>query len=149
LSHLVRQRLLPLSRACPSSPRHRSVCGRAHHIGGREGRRSMTKAHTESETRTNLLPSSRIVLAATAAMLALLVGAHGSVHADGNLHRVNHIIIVMQENHSFDNYFGVLPYASGTPYHRGAGACASSDHTCVDGLGCTRDSAGSYTCTNS
>ena len=45
----------------------------------------MTKAHTESETRTNLLPSSRIVLAATAAMLALLVGAHGSVHADGNL----------------------------------------------------------------
>lgn len=28
--------------------------------------------------------------------------------ADGNLQKVNHIIIVMQENHSFDNYFGVL-----------------------------------------
>src|SRR5205814_10226404 len=110
---------------------------------------SMAKGDTEGETSTNLPPSSRPVLAATAAMLALLVGAHGSVRADGNLHRVNHIIIVMQENHSFDNYFGVLPYASGTPYHRGAGACASSDHTCVDGLGCTRDSAGSYTCTNS
>ena len=109
----------------------------------------MAKGDTEGETRTNLLPSSRRVLAATAAMVALLVGAHGSVRADGNLHRVNHIIIVMQENHSFDNYFGVLPYASGTPYHRGTGACASSDHTCVDGLGCTRDSAGSYTCTNS
>ena len=109
----------------------------------------MAKGDTEGETSTNLPPSSRPVLAATAAMLALLVGAHGSVRADGNLHRVNHIIIVMQENHSFDNYFGVLPYASGTPYHRGAGACASSDHTCVDGLGCTRDSAGSYTCTNS
>src|SRR5436309_1863650 len=109
----------------------------------------MTKGETEGQTRTNLLPSSRIVLAATAAMLALLVGPHGSVRADGNLHRVNHIIIVMQENHSFDNYFGVLPYASGTPYHRGTGACASSDHACVDGLSCTRDSAGSYTCTNS
>jgi phospholipase C len=33
------------------------------------------------------------------------------------LHKVNHIIIVMQENHSFDNYFGVLPYAPGSPYH--------------------------------
>ena len=29
--------------------------------------------------------------------------------ADGNLNAVNHIIIMMQENHSFDNYFGVLP----------------------------------------
>jgi phospholipase C len=35
--------------------------------------------------------------------------------AEGNLHKVNHIIIVMQENHSFDNYFGVLPYVAGTP----------------------------------
>jgi phospholipase C len=26
--------------------------------------------------------------------------------AEGDLHKVNHIIIVMQENHSFDNYFG-------------------------------------------
>ena len=38
-----------------------------------------------------------------------------SARADGDLSKVNHIIIVMQENHSFDNYFGVLPYASGTP----------------------------------
>src|SRR5438477_12881531 len=33
--------------------------------------------------------------------------------AQGGLHRVNHIIIVMQENHSFDNYFGALAYAPG------------------------------------
>jgi len=25
--------------------------------------------------------------------------------AEGNLHKTNHIIVVMQENHSFDNYF--------------------------------------------
>ncbi|SRR6266478_7215843 len=54
----------------------------------------------------------------------------------------------MQENHSFDNYFGVLPYASGAPYHGGGGKCTSNDHTCVDGLSCTRG-AGNYTCTNS
>ena len=94
------------------------------------------------------MSSSRIMLAATAATFAL-VATGGSVHADGNLHNVNHIIIVMQENHSFDNYFGVLPYAVGSPYHGGAGACASNDHTCVDGLSCTRDSSGNYTCTNS
>jgi phospholipase C len=39
--------------------------------------------------------------------------------AEGDLHRVKHIIIVMQENHSFNNYFGVLPYVPGGPYHRG------------------------------
>jgi phospholipase C len=36
-------------------------------------------------------------------------------HADGDLNKVKHIIIVMQENHSFDNYFGVLAYAPGHP----------------------------------
>ena len=50
--------------------------------------------------------------------LCLAMGGFGAslVHADGHLHKVKHIIIVMQENHSFDNYFGVLPYAMGTPY---------------------------------
>jgi len=69
--------------------------------------------------------------------------------ADGNLNNVNHIVIVMQENHSFDNYFGALPYAPGSPYHNGNGACSSTDHSCVDGLTCRFDSAGNLNCTNS
>ena len=68
--------------------------------------------------------------------------------ADGNLQNVQHIIIVMQENHSFDNYFGVLPYAPGSPYHAANGACAATDHTCIDALSCT-GSAGNLTCSNS
>jgi phospholipase C len=68
--------------------------------------------------------------------------------ADGNLKKVNHIVIVMQENHSFDNYFGALAYAPGSPYHNGNGACALTDHKCVNGLTCTV-SGGVYTCTNS
>jgi len=68
--------------------------------------------------------------------------------ADGNLKKVNHIIVVMQENHSFDNYFGALAYAPGSPYHNGNGVCAPTDHKCVDGLTC-RVSGGVYTCTNS
>ncbi len=69
--------------------------------------------------------------------------------ADGNIHAVKHIIIVMQENHSFDNYFGVLPFAPGSPYHPPAPgqACAASDHHCVDGLTCAI-SNGALVCSN-
>src|SRR5262245_29383898 len=49
-----------------------------------------------------------------AAALGLGVPA---ARADGNLNNVNHIIIVMQENHSYDNYFGVLGYVPNSPYH--------------------------------
>jgi len=63
----------------------------------------------------------------------------------GRLSRVRHIIVVMQENHSFDNYFGVLPYAVGSPYRRGP--CDADDHTCVDGLSCARNPrTGAYVC---
>ena len=37
----------------------------------------------------------------------------------GELSRMKHFIAVMQENHSFDNHFGVLPYAVGSPYRSG------------------------------
>jgi phospholipase C len=69
--------------------------------------------------------------------------------ADGSLTKVNHIIIVMQENHSFDNYFGALAYAPGSPYHNGNGSCSNNDHSCLDGLTCTLGTGGSLTCTNS
>jgi phospholipase C len=68
--------------------------------------------------------------------------------ADGNLKKVNHIIIVMQENHSFDNYFGALAYAPGSPYHNANPTCADTDHQCVDGLSCTI-SGGVFSCANS
>jgi phospholipase C len=69
--------------------------------------------------------------------------------AEGNIHKVNHIIVIMQENHSFDNYFGALAYAPGSPYHNGNGACKNSDHGCVDGLSCSVDGNGNFTCSNS
>jgi len=46
-----------------------------------------------------------------------LIGAKPVFAGDDGLHKVKHIIIVMQENHSFDNYFGALAYAPGSPYH--------------------------------
>jgi phospholipase C len=98
--------------------------------------------------------------------------ADGGHHEDnGGLQNVNHIIIVMQENHSFDNYFGALPYVPGGPYHQcrnqdhggnfsrmsdfgggpgnhGGEGDHGNDHQCVDGLTCKVDSGGNFTCEN-
>ena len=84
-------------------------------------------------------------------------------HQDGGgIHRVKHVIIVTQENHSFDSYFGALAYAPGSPYHvpsrSGDGdgdgdgddrrGCRPHDHACVDGLRCSVDAAGAFGCAN-
>src|SRR5262249_7275929 len=69
--------------------------------------------------------------------------------ANGDIKKVKHIIIVMLENHSFDNYFGALAYAPGTPYHTSSNGCSKNDHNCVDGLSCRVDAAGNLTCFNS
>jgi phospholipase C len=76
--------------------------------------------------------------------------------AQESLQKVKHIIIVMQENHSFDNYFGALAFAPDSPYHTpggidhdGHGACQEGDHSCVDGLSCMMDASGGLHCFNS
>ena len=33
----------------------------------------------------------------------------------GGIHTIKHVIVVMQENRSFDNYFGTFPGADGIP----------------------------------
>lgn len=86
-----------------------------------------------------------LALLALTAVASLLTPPRAA--ADGDLHKVNHVIIVMQENHSFDNYFGALAYAPGSPYHNGYGACAPWDHQCVDGLTC-RVHDGVFHCAN-
>jgi phospholipase C len=84
-----------------------------------------------------------------AAMILVVLAIPKLSHADGNANKVNHIIVIMQENHSFDNYFGALAYAPGSPYHNGNGKCSPTDHQCVDGLSCTVDGSGNFTCSNS
>lgn len=83
---------------------------------------------------------------------ALTAATSSAAAADGQgLERVGHIVVLMQENHSFDNYLGVLPYVTGSPYHppaRAGGPCDSNDHLCVDGLSCSK-LGGRLECTNS
>src|SRR5215471_3344314 len=93
--------------------------------------------------------------------LAILMLGVVPAGAEGNISKVKHIVIVMQENHSYDNYFGALAYAPGSPYHtpnqdpnrsgdgNDPGGCSNDDHRCVDGLSCTVDQSGLLTCLNS
>src|SRR3974390_173049 len=81
--------------------------------------------------------------------LALAFFTAKPVQADGDMKKVKHVIIIMQENHSFDNYFGALAYAPGSPYHSGFGGCRKEDHDCVDGLACRFGADGKLFCFNS
>ncbi|HEY2769060.1 MAG TPA: alkaline phosphatase family protein [Solirubrobacteraceae bacterium] len=45
---------------------------------------------------------------------------------EAGIHKIKHVVIIMQENHSFDNYFGTYPGADGIPGlagNRGAVPC--------------------------
>ena len=89
-----------------------------------------------------------IVLAAACSGGSAGLDAQVPPPANG-LQKVNHIIIVMMENHSFDNYLGAVAYAPGSPYHVTSGGCSDQDHGCVDGLTCRMDSVSGLTCMNS
>jgi phospholipase C len=72
--------------------------------------------------------------AATAALLALalvLPGRAGAAAPSG-IHKIRHVIVIMQENRSFDSYFGTYPGADGIPrgacVPNGIGGCVRPFH---------------------
>ena len=40
--------------------------------------------------------------------------------ADQGIHKIRHVVVIMQENRSFDSYFGTFPGADGIAMHNGA-----------------------------
>jgi phospholipase C len=58
-----------------------------------------------------VLPS----IAVAATTLLLSAGAAGAQPAAGGIHKIKHVVIIMQENRSFDSYFGTYPGADGVP----------------------------------
>src|SRR5213080_3162653 len=55
-------------------------------------------------------------VAATIAVLGLPGGAAAKRPLTG-IHKIRHIVVIMQENRSFDSYFGTFPGADGIPKH--------------------------------
>ncbi|MGN6796145.1 MAG: alkaline phosphatase family protein, partial [Streptosporangiaceae bacterium] len=53
-----------------------------------------------------------------------------AVKIDPNIHKIKHIIMIMQENRSFDHYFGTFPGADGIPMKDGVPTvCLPNPHT--------------------
>ena len=68
-------------------------------------------------------------------------GPSGTYLVSAGLHKIKHVIIVMQENRSFDSYFGTYPGADGIPMSNGtptacvpnpAGGCTRPYHDTAD-----------------
>jgi len=66
------------------------------------------------------------------------VSIPGIVHEAGadttGIHKIQHVIVIMQENRSFDNYFGTYPGADGIPMANGVPTVCNPnpiEHTCV------------------
>jgi len=62
--------------------------------------------------------------------------------SSGGIHKIKHVVVIMQENRSFDSYFGTYPGADGIPMRNGVptvcvpdpkrGSCAKPYHDRAD-----------------
>jgi phospholipase C len=87
---------------------------------------------------------------ASASLAGLLLGSgelpghrHEARAADRDgIHKIRHVVIIMQENRSFDNYFGTYPGADGIPIENGVPTVCNPDpgtKICVKPYHDTRD----------
>ena len=56
------------------------------------------------------------------------------VQPPGGIHKIKHVVVIMQENRSFDCYFGTYPGADGIPMRHGTPTVCVPDpqrHRCV------------------
>ena len=61
------------------------------------------------------LPAVVVVVALSAAVLAHRPTVHPGSSGALGIHKIKHIVVIMQENRSFDSYFGTFPGADGIP----------------------------------
>lgn len=57
----------------------------------------------------------RVTVAAALLALLWVAPAGASPHRYAGIHKIRHIVVIMQENRSFDSYFGTFPGADGIP----------------------------------
>ena len=86
-----------------------------------------------------MLTISVAVVAVIAAVLAFSPGSmtrfiRGAGAATTGIHKIEHVIVILQENRSFDSYFGTYPGADGIPMQNGVPTVCAPDpvsHQCV------------------
>src|ERR1700682_1259665 len=77
---------------------------------------------------------TRFVIPALVAVFFSGCGGSGNSAKSGGIHKIKHVVMIMQENRSFDHYFGTYPGADGIPMKNGVPTvCAPSlvSHVCV------------------
>ena len=80
-------------------------------------------------------------LAAAGLLVALAASATPARAATG-IHKIKHVVVIMQENRSFDSYFGTFPGAAGIPRKNGKISVCVPDplrHKCVKPYHDSRD----------
>jgi phospholipase C len=60
-----------------------------------------------------------LIVVGVSGVAGVTVGSNVALHAQGGLQNIQHVVVIMQENRSFDEYFGKYPGANGIP----AGVC--------------------------
>jgi phospholipase C len=85
--------------------------------------------------RSAVTAASAVATVAAALLAALALAGSGgrSLGAQG-IHKIKHVVIIMQENRSFDSYFGTYPGADGIPMKNGVPTVCAPDpvlHRCV------------------
>jgi phospholipase C len=67
------------------------------------------------------------LLMLVAVALAVAAWAPASFAAGGGIHKIKHVVVIMQENRSFDSLFGTYPGADGIPMRNGQPAVCAPD----------------------
>src|SRR5450759_5937700 len=89
-------------------------------------------------------PITLVFLLATTALAACGGSPNqNSTNQASDIHKIRHLVVIMQENRSFDSYFGTFPGAAGIPTNacvpdpQHAGGCVRPyvDHADVNGGG--------------
>lgn len=65
-------------------------------------------------------PTLLLVFLLTTTALAACGGITNPTQNNDGIHKIKHIIVIMQENRSFDTYFGTYPGADGIPMQKDA-----------------------------
>ncbi|HSO95499.1 MAG TPA: alkaline phosphatase family protein [Acidimicrobiia bacterium] len=109
---------------------------------------STLRFQSRRRTRTWVAVSALAVSAVAAGTLVAAQDSTASAASSGSgIHKIKHVIVIMQENRSFDSYFGTYPGADGLSSQNGApaacvpdqqtGQCVApfADHSDVNGGG--------------
>jgi phospholipase C len=73
-------------------------------------------------------------LVATTTLAACSGSSTSNQNSSGDIHKIQHVVVIMQENRSFDSYFGTFPGADGIPMQNGVPTVCVNDpltHQCV------------------